>query len=201
MRRGATVDVSGGLLTHGAGYVQTSMLSLGGRATPISSARADINYDGVYTGTATVASKWRAPQTYSSGIFNPARGYDQNSYFEGAPAGTASLSAPSLALAGNLVGKSYTSPDQRTAPPALGSLRLAFLGEKNAGSVAAPVFVNHSPFAPEFRLAAGRSRARFCRSLNWSTGNRSHCRPLFAARSLSVRPSSTRMKVASGTWM
>jgi filamentous hemagglutinin family protein len=157
MRRGATVDVSGGLLTHGAGYVQTSMLSLGGRATPISSARTDINYDGVYTGTATVTSKWRAPQTYSSGIFNPANGYDQNSYFEGAPAGTASLNAPSLALAGNLIGKSYASPDQRTAPPALGSLRLAFLGEKNAGSFTAPAFVQHSPFAPEFRLTAGRA--------------------------------------------
>jgi filamentous hemagglutinin family protein len=157
MGRGATIDVSGGLLTHGAGYVRTSMLSLGGRAIPVSSARADINYDGVYTGTATVTSKWRAPQSYSSGIFNPAKGYNQNSYFEGAPAGTASLNAPSLALAGNLVGKSYTSPDQRTAPPALGSLRLAFLGEKNAGSVIAPVFVNHSPFAPDFRLAAGRA--------------------------------------------
>ena len=157
MRRGATVDVSGGLLTHGAGYVQTSMLSLGGRATPISSARADINYDGVYTGTATVTSKWRAPQTYSSGIFNPAKGYAQNSYFEGAPAGAASFTAPSLALAGNLVGKSYVGPNQRETPPALGSLRLAFLGEKNAGSVSAPVFVNHSPFAPEFRIAAGRA--------------------------------------------
>ena len=157
MRRGATVDVSGGLLTHGAGYVQTSMLSLGGRATPVSSARADIDYDGVYTGATTVTSKWRAPQTYSSGIFNPAKGYEQNSYFEGAPAGTASFNAPSLALGGNLVGKSYASPDQRTAPPALGSLRLAFLGEKNAGSVIAPVFVNHSPFAPEFRLVGGRA--------------------------------------------
>jgi filamentous hemagglutinin len=157
MRRGATVDVSGGLLTHGAGYVQTSMLSLGGRATPISSARADINYDGVYTGTATVTSKWRAPQTYSSGIFNPAKGYDQNSYFEGAPAGAASFTAPSLALAGNLVGKSYVGPNQRETPPALGSLRLAFLGEKNAGSFTAPVFVNHSPFAPEFRIVAGRA--------------------------------------------
>jgi len=134
MRRGATVDVSGGLLTHGAGYVQTSMLSLGGRATPISSARADINYDGVYTGTATVTSKWRAPQTYSSGIFNPAKGYDQNSYFEGAPSGAASFTAPSLALAGNLVGRSYVGPNQRETPPALGSLRLAFLGEKNARS-------------------------------------------------------------------
>ena len=157
MRRGATVDVSGGLLTHGAGYVQTSMLSLGGRATPVSSARADIDYDGVYTGTTTVTSKWRAPQNYSSGIFNPAKGYEQNSYFEGAPAGTASFNAPSVALGGNLVGKSYASPDQRTAPPALGSLRLAFLGEKNAGSVTAPVFVNHSPFAPEFRLVGGRA--------------------------------------------
>lgn len=157
MRRGATVDVSGGLLTHGAGFVQTSMLSLGGRATPISSAYADINYDGVYTGTGTVTSKWRAPQTYSSGIFNPAKGYNQNSYFEGAPSGTVSFTAPSLALAGNLVAKNYVGPNQRETPPALGSLRLAFLGEKNAGSVNAPIFVNQSPFAPEFRLVAGRA--------------------------------------------
>jgi filamentous hemagglutinin family protein len=157
MRRGATVDVSGGLLTHGAGFVQTSMLSLGGRATPISSAYADINYDGVYTGTGNVTSKWRAPQTYSSGIFNPAKGYNQNSYFEGAPSGTVSLTAPSLALAGNLVGKNYVGPNQRETPPALGSLRLAFLGEKNADSVTAPVFGNQSPFAPEFRLVAGRA--------------------------------------------
>ncbi len=157
MRPGATVDVSGGLLTQGAGYLQTSMLSLGGRPTPITSAYADINYDGVYTGTGTVTSKWRAPQTYSAGIFNPAKGYNQNSYFEGAPAGTASFSAPSLVLAGNLVGKNYVGPKQRENPPALGSLRLAFLGEKNAGSVTAPVFVNAAPFAPELRLAAGRS--------------------------------------------
>jgi filamentous hemagglutinin family protein len=157
MRHGATVDVSGGLLTHGAGFVQTSMLSLGGRATPISSAYADINYDGVYTGMGTVTSKWRGPQSYSSGIFNPAKGYNQDSYFEGAPAGAASFTAPSLALAGNLVGKSYVGPNQRETPPALGSLRLAFLGEKNAGSVIDPRFVNQSPFAPEFRLVAGRA--------------------------------------------
>jgi filamentous hemagglutinin family protein len=157
MRSGATLDVSGGLLTHGAGFVQTSMLSLGGRPTPISSAYADINYDGVYTGTGTVTSKWRGSQTYSAGIFNPAKGYNQNSYFEGAPAGTVSLTAPSLALAGNLVGKNYVGPNQRETPPALGSLRLAFLGEKNAGSVTAPVFVDASPFAPEFRMVAGRT--------------------------------------------
>lgn len=157
MRSGATVDVSGGLLTHGAGYVQTSLLSLGGRPTPVSSARADINYDGVYTGTESVISKWLPTQIYNSGVFNPAKGYKQNSYFEGASAGSASFTAPSLALAGNLVGKSYASPDQRRSPPALGSLRLAFLGEKNAGSTRAPVFVRHSPFAPEFRLTAGRA--------------------------------------------
>jgi filamentous hemagglutinin family protein len=157
MRPGATVDVSGGLLTQGAGYLQTSMLSLGGRPTPITSAYADINYDGIYTGTGTITSKWRAPQTYSAGIFNPAKGYNQNSYFEGAPAGTASFSAPSLVLGGNLVGKNYVGPNQRETPPALGSLRLAFIGEKNAGSVTAPVFVNQSPFAPEFRMVAGRT--------------------------------------------
>ena len=55
------------------------------------------------------------------------------------------------------MGKSYVGPNQRETPPALGSLRLAFLGEKNAGSVSAPVFVNHSPFTPEFRIAAGRA--------------------------------------------
>ena len=156
---GASIDVSGGLLTHGAGYVRTSMLSLGGRAVPISSAYADINYDGVYTGTRTVTSKWRAAQTYSAGIFNPAKGYNQDSYFEGAPAGTVSLSAPSVALNGKLVGKTYIGPNQQETPPALGSLRLAFLGEKNAGSLTAPIFVNHAPFAPEFRLVNGRTPA------------------------------------------
>jgi hypothetical protein len=156
---GASIDVSGGLLTHGAGYVRTSMLSLGGRAVPISSAYADINYDGVYTGTRTVTSKWRAAQTYSAGIFNPAKGYNQDSYFEGAPAGTVSLSAPSVALNGKLVGKTYIGPNQQETPPALGSLRLAFLGEKNAGSQTAPIFVDHAPFAPEFRLVNGRTPA------------------------------------------
>ena len=155
MHSGAAIDVSGGLLTHGAGYVRTSMLSLGGRATPISSARADIDYDGVYTGTTTVTSKWRAPQTYSSGIFNPANGYNQNSYFEGAPAGTLQLKAPSILAAGKLSGHTYISPDQQQSPPALGTLRLAFLGERQLGNA----FLDFSPSAPEVRIVAGRTPA------------------------------------------
>ena len=155
MHSGAAIDVSGGLLTHGAGYVRTSMLSLGGRATPISSARADIDYDGVYTGSTTVTSKWRAPQTYSSGIFNPAKGYNQNSYFEGAPAGTLQFKAPSILAAGKLSGHTYISPDQQQSPPALGSLRLAFLGERQVGNA----FLDFSPSAPEVRIVAGRPPA------------------------------------------
>lgn len=157
MQHGATIDVSGGLLRHGAGRVQTSMLALAGRAVPITSAYAEVEYDGVYSGTATVTSKWLGAKTYSSGVFNPAKGFDQNSYFEGAPAGTAAFKAPSLALAGNLNGKSYVGPDQREAPPALGSLRLAFLGEKDAGTAASPAFVEHSPYPPLFRMTTGRS--------------------------------------------
>jgi hypothetical protein len=143
-------------LTHGSGYIQTSVLSQGGRPVPIEEALPSERYDGLYTGSASVSSKWAGQQSFSSKL-SAANGYYQESYIEGAAAGGVSLTAPVIVAQGDMWGRSIIGPRQRETPPALGSLKLSFSGEKNVGSVTAPVFVNASPFAPEFRLVAGRA--------------------------------------------
>jgi len=156
---GSVLDVSGGFTTHEPGRIQTSRLTRGRHLFDMHDALPDRLYDGVYDGRSTQASgKWGVSRTYAHALA-PLGGYYQGPYHEGAAAGAIRLRAPTIVAAGEMRGRSVTGPRQQELPPAAGLLSLSFRGEKQIGTVANPQFVDASPFAPEFRLGAGRAAA------------------------------------------
>jgi filamentous hemagglutinin len=153
---GSVLDVSGGFTTHEPGRIQTSRLTRGRHLFDMHDAFPDRLYEGVYDGRSTQASgKWGVSRTYAHALA-PLGGYDQGPYQEGAAAGAVSLRAPTIVAAGEMRGRSLTGPRQQELPPAAGLLSLSFRGEKDIGTAATPLFLDSSPFAPEFRLGAGR---------------------------------------------
>jgi filamentous hemagglutinin family protein len=153
---GSVLDVSGGFTTHEPGRIQTSRLTRGRHLFDMHDALPDRLYEGVYDGRSTQASgKWGVSRTYAHALA-PLGGYDQGPYQEGAAAGAVSLRAPTIVAAGEMRGRSLTGPRQQELPPAAGLLSLSFRGEKDIGTAANPLFLDSSPFAPEFRLGAGR---------------------------------------------
>ena len=157
---GSVVDVSGGLYTYEAGSVRTSRLVTGGTIVDIRNATPDLVYDGVFTGLSSSAAsdKWGTSSTYSLPLA-PLGGYYQDSYQEGAAAGTVNLSAPSIVMGGELRGATLQGARQQDAPPAAGILQLAFEGQKDVGTPINPIFITHAPFPVDFQVAAGGASA------------------------------------------
>lgn len=155
LNSGSIVDVSGGLYTYEAGDVRTSRLVTGGTIVDIRSATPDQIYSGVFTGVSAAVSsgKWGTSKSYSLPLA-PLGGYYQESYQEGAAAGTVSVTAPSIALDGELRGATLQGARQQDAPPAAGILQLAFEGEKDVGTAINPIFIKHAPFPVDFQVAA-----------------------------------------------
>lgn len=156
MQAGATIDVSGGYFNHEGGLIQTSRLMRGRYLVDIANATPDVLYDGVYGGNhAESSQKWGVTKTYNHPLA-PMGAYNQQSYVEGAAGGTISLSAPSLVLGGELLGRTIKGARQQDSPPQLGSLKLSFSGEKMLTLSALDVrFIQHSPAAPQIRFVDG----------------------------------------------
>ena len=141
VRNGSSLDVSGGSSVHEAGLVSTSWLLSNGRLVAIKDATPDQVYDGVYSGENT--------GPLLSGAY-------QESYIEGAAGGSLSLTAPGMALDGQLRGLTAQGPRQRSAPPADSRLNLVFDAEK---AMAVPgsttlTYLSHSPTPPGIRFAS-----------------------------------------------
>lgn len=91
VRNGATIDVSGGWLRYGDGYVSTTKLISGGRVYDIADAPADLVYDSYRV----------IDNVYAVG------------YTEGRDAGTLDITSRGLVLDGNLLGSSHVGRNQR----------------------------------------------------------------------------------------
>lgn len=107
VRKGATIDVSGGWLRYGDGYVSTTKLISGGKAYDIGDAPADLVYDSYRV----------IDNVYAAG------------YTEGKNAGKVEVVANDLVLDGDLLGSVHVGRDQRDpsakyAPPRGGELVL-----------------------------------------------------------------------------
>ncbi|MFZ4768254.1 MAG: filamentous hemagglutinin N-terminal domain-containing protein, partial [Roseimicrobium sp.] len=123
MQKGAVIDVSGGYLRHEAGFVQTTRLLQGGRLVDINDATPDQIYDGIYTGKfATTSTRWGVTKTYAVPWMSG--GHYQQSYVEGANGGSIDISAPAMALDGEMRGHTVTGPRQRSSKPEASSLSL-----------------------------------------------------------------------------
>lgn len=128
LAKNSTLDVSGGYFSHQGGLVETSSLISGGRLVAIDKATPDQLYDGVFTGNSTFNSaKWGVSTTFDTPLFS---GTMQESFVQGAAGGTLSLTAPSMAIDGELRGLTVKGPRQRDIPPGLSKLHINFESEK-----------------------------------------------------------------------
>ncbi len=167
LRRDAILDVSGGVLEHEGGFVQTTRLMDGRRLVDMSEARPDRLYDTVYTGLSTIGSrKWGVAKTYALALA-PVGGGRRISYLSGAPGGTLDLTAGSLALEGTLLGRTMQGPSQLDSAERGSRLALNLLAQQRLNRFDKPEsdpsrtlldfrFVDYSPASPAIRLQTGR---------------------------------------------
>lgn len=153
MQPGSIVNVSGGYANVQGSPVQTSKLISGDTVIDIAKATPDRIYDGVYTGeTAQISDRWGVMQTFEQASFAP-----EPDYLSGAQGGTLEITAPAMALDGDLVGLTVSGPRQRSSPPGLSSLRLSFAGQElyqNPVS-GSPEFIAASPSPPRIEFRNG----------------------------------------------
>ena len=152
LRETSSLDVSGGYLKHESGPANTSFLIKDGRLIPIKDATPDQQYDGVFNGSSTFTNKkWGVSKTFDTPLFG---GLTGDSFVEGAAGGTLTLTAPSMALDGDMRGATVSGPRQRSTPAAGGVIKISFEAEKSLGTPGSPPigYVNHSPTPPDIRF-------------------------------------------------
>jgi filamentous hemagglutinin len=125
---GAKLDVSGGFLNYEAGEVRTTSLISNGRLVAIRDATPDRVYDGIFTGQTTVTdAKWGVTNTYKIPLLGSRQ---EAAYVQGAAGGKLTITAPSMALDGELRGATVEGPRQQVSGTVLSKLTLNFEGEK-----------------------------------------------------------------------
>lgn len=156
---GSSMDVSGGWVNFGGGFASTSKLLYRGHLVDISQATPDRVYDGIYQGGGTVQKyeKWGVTKTFSMSPLDPMQKRYEPGYLHGANGGSILIQAPSMQLAGSLLGEVVTGPRQlRTTSllstlPSPSSLSLQIKNSRIEGTSA----VDASPYRPDVYLAAG----------------------------------------------
>jgi len=159
IRKGAVVDASGGYARNEGGIIQTTRIRLGRNLIDIDEATPDRLYDGIYDGKRTQTStKWGVSKTFISALA-PLGGYSQKSYIAGANAGSISITAPSMALdgemsAGRIIGPRQLRDSQKSSQlPQAGRLDLAF--ESQVTTTTDPKFGAVSPTPPRIVFMDG----------------------------------------------
>ncbi len=154
MQAGSTINVSGGWINYQGGIVQTTRVVTGSELLDISQATPDMVYSGIYTGTFTTSSpKYGLQQTFVNPLLLNGAHYETGYQF-GANGGTVSISAPSMALDGTLLGATVSGPRQRTVAPTASALTLNFQGQ----DATPPLYSVVSPTPPDIVFAAGTTQ-------------------------------------------
>ena len=145
LQPGATIDVSGGWINYEGGIVQTSRVVSGSRILDISQVTPDLVHAGFYDGTFLVSNPkfgvtemFTHPLALTGAHFEPA-------YTFGANGGSISITAPSVALDGELLGRTIAGPRQRVVRPVPSALALALQAQDPAIAPGYPVY---SPTPP-----------------------------------------------------
>ncbi len=151
LRGKSTLDVSGGYFSHEAGPANTSFLIKGGRLVPIKDATPDQIYDGVFTGKSTFSSeKWGVSKTFDLPLLGDTKGAES---VEGAAGGTLKLTAPSMAIDGEMRGITVEGSRQRATPPAASSIEIRFENERSiVTSGVITRTITNSPTPPDIQF-------------------------------------------------
>lgn len=149
LQTGARLDVSGGWINFQGSDVQTTRLLVSGQAIDISQADPNIAYDGVYNGTASSTdTRYNVTQT-SAAMWRGNSYYDQG-YLKGAAGGTLGITAPAMALDGELLGLSVSGPLQAANLVTPASLSLKW----EASSTGKPTYLFSSPTPPAIQFSS-----------------------------------------------
>ncbi len=154
LQSGSTIDVSGGTINFEGAMVHTTRVMSAGQILDISQATPDRIYDGLYSGTVTTAtSKYGIRETFTHPLALTGEHFEP-SYLQGADGGKITITAPSVALDGKLLGRVAAGERQLAFAPAVSELVLIFLRE-NVGD---PIPVSPTPpqilFADNTTLSA-----------------------------------------------
>ncbi len=145
MQPGSTIDVSGGWVNYDGGIVTTTRVMSGGQIIDISQATPDRIYDGIYTGQTTRSSgRWNITETFGQALALTGAHYEPG-YTQGANGGSISITAPSVALDGTLLGNTIAGVRQRSTTPVAGAFSLVFQSQDSSNTLYLPV----SPTPPD----------------------------------------------------
>lgn len=123
LNKGATIDVSGGVINYAAGYIRESSLLNQGNVVAISNADRNTPYQGLTDVYTVTDPKWGITRSWS--LTPNAQGSYYQAYSEGRAAGTLNITAVNALQLANL--KATTRPDitQRQTLPAGGTFNFA----------------------------------------------------------------------------
>ncbi len=145
LQRGSLVDVSGGWTNFEGGFVETTRVISGGRLYDISDATPDRIYSGIYRGETTFTSaKWGASETFAHPLALSGRHWE-DAYTKGGDGGSIVITAPAMALDGDLRGLTISGPRQREIAPAASAVSFIF----QAQDASTPAYLSHSPTPPK----------------------------------------------------
>jgi len=135
MQAGSQVNVSGGWIDYQGGVVSTSEVISGGHIFPISQATPDMVYQGFNLGTFTVDHPtYGISQTFTDPIMDTS--HFEDSYVNGGNGGSINISAPSVALDGQMIGQTVDGPRQRSVLSTVNSLAASSLPGASTLSIA-----------------------------------------------------------------
>lgn len=157
LQPGSSIDVSGGWVRYKGGMVNTTRLLSGGQLLDIADATPDRIYDGIFTGTSTFShAKYGITETFALPLA-PTGTHFEDSYIHGMDAGRIAITAPAMALDGQLLGATTSGPRQLRASsvssmmPKGASLELSF----RAQEAVAPNYVTTFPSPPQIVFSDG----------------------------------------------
>jgi len=110
MQKGSEVNVSSGWIDYSGGVVTTSELISGGNIYPIDEATPDIVYNGFLPQFSVVNPKWGVSATYKDPLITGS--HYEDGYVYGGAGGAVTITAPSTALDGTLLGLTVNGPHQ-----------------------------------------------------------------------------------------
>ncbi|MES2705649.1 MAG: filamentous hemagglutinin family protein [Verrucomicrobiota bacterium] len=136
MQRGSSINVSGGSIEYLGGMVKTSRVWSDGHLVDIKDATPDRVYGGVFSGTSDeVHPRWGVTRTFTLPLA-PTGAHFEPTYLHGGDAGSLAISAPGMALDGQLTALVSPGPRQLRSSssssmmPAEGDLTLSFSAQE-----------------------------------------------------------------------
>ena len=114
MQRTAKIDVSGGSVQFESGMVETTRVISGGQVLDIAQATPDRVFQGIYDGTFTITHpKYGLSETFTNPLLLSNARHEEG-YVDGKSGGSITITAPTMALDGELLGHTVSGPRQRT---------------------------------------------------------------------------------------